>query len=82
VSTLVLGVLVGVAAGLLTVCLAWVARGSAGIGRLTDIGPDPLWTALWVAAEVGTGVVIGYVAGPWLEREKVTASQQDVELVR
>ncbi|NUP59393.1 MAG: hypothetical protein HOQ06_07935, partial [Pseudarthrobacter sp.] len=29
VSTLVLGVLVGVAAGLLTVCLAWVARGSA-----------------------------------------------------
>ena len=82
VSTLVLGVLVGVAAGLLTLCLAWVARGSAGIGRLTDIGPDPLWTALWVAAEVGAGVVIGYAAGPWLEREKIVAAERDVELVR
>ncbi|MBX7443023.1 MULTISPECIES: DUF6350 family protein [unclassified Arthrobacter] len=82
VSTLVLGVLVGAAGGLLTVCLAWVARGSAGIGRLTDIGPDPFWTALWVAAEVGAGVVIGYAAGPWLEREKIVAAEQDVELVR
>jgi len=45
-------------------------RGSAGIGRLTDIGPDPLRTALFVAAEVGIGVVIGYAAGPWLERQQ------------
>ncbi|MHC6591696.1 cell division protein PerM [Arthrobacter sp. C152] len=82
VSTLVLGALVGVAAGLLVICLAWVARGSAGIGRLTDIGPDPLWMALWVAAEVGAGVVIGYAAGPWLERENAGAAPQDVELVR
>ncbi len=50
--------------------LAWVARGSAGLGRLTDIGPDPLCTALWLAAEVGIGVVIGYAAGPWLERQQ------------
>lgn len=50
--------------------LAWMARGSAGIGRLTDIGPDPLNTSLWVAAEVGVGVVIGYAAGPWLERQQ------------
>ncbi|XAS68066.1 DUF6350 family protein [Micrococcaceae bacterium Sec5.7] len=69
-STLALGVMAGVAAGALAGALAWMARGSAGIGRLTDIGPDPLWTAAWVAAEVGTGVVIGYAAGPWLERQQ------------
>jgi hypothetical protein len=61
--------------------LAWLARGSAGIGRLTDIGPDPFWTAVWLAAEVGAGVVIGYAAGPWLERERA-AEEEDAELVR
>ena len=80
-STLVLGALVGVAAGLLTACLAWIARGSAGLGRLTDIGPDPLWTGLWVAAEVGVGVVIGYAAGPWLERENTAGADRHGELV-
>ncbi|HET9347964.1 MAG TPA: DUF6350 family protein [Arthrobacter sp.] len=70
VSTLALGVMVGSVAGLLAAGLAWLARGSAGIGRLTEIGPDPLRTALFVAAEVGIGVVIGYAAGPWLERQQ------------
>ncbi|WP_314216414.1 DUF6350 family protein [Pseudarthrobacter equi] len=80
VSTLVLGVLAGVAAGLLAMGLAWLARGSAGVGRLTEIGPDPLWTGVWLAAEVGAGVVIGYAAGPWLERERAV-SEDDAELV-
>ncbi|WP_349035365.1 DUF6350 family protein [Pseudarthrobacter sp. SORGH_AS 212] len=80
VSTLVLGVLAGAAAGLLAMGLAWLARGSAGIGRLTDIGPDPLWMGVWLAAEVGAGVVIGYAAGPWLERERAVADD-DAELV-
>jgi hypothetical protein len=70
VSTLVLGIIIGAAAGVLVGALAWIARGSAGIGRLTDIGPDPLWTAVWLAAEVGIGVVVGYAAGPWLERQQ------------
>ncbi|KQR67179.1 hypothetical protein ASF98_09470 [Arthrobacter sp. Leaf337] len=69
-STVVLGAIIGVAAGLMAGGLAWMARGSAGIGRLTDIGPDPLGTALWVATEVAIGVVIGYAAGPWLERQQ------------
>jgi hypothetical protein len=78
VSTLVLGAIVGAAAGLLAAGLAWLARGSAGIGRLTDIGPDPFRTALFVAAEVGIGVVIGYAVGPWLEREQ-TLHEADLE---
>ncbi|OFI37682.1 hypothetical protein BIU82_07340 [Arthrobacter sp. SW1] len=69
-STVVLGALIGAVTGILAGALAWIARGSAGIGRLTEIGPDPLWTAVWLAAEVGIGVVIGYSAGPWLERQQ------------
>ncbi|MEJ1179194.1 MULTISPECIES: cell division protein PerM [unclassified Pseudarthrobacter] len=80
VSTLALGVLVGVVAGLLSAALAWLARGSAGLGRLTDIGPDPLWTAAWVAAEVGIGVVIGYAAGPWLERQQQVEEEAELAL--
>lgn len=77
-STLVLGALIGTAAGLLSGALAWIARGSAGIGRLTEIGPDPLWTAVWLAAEVGIGVLIGYAAGPWLEhRQKLREADLD-----
>lgn len=69
-STLFLGAFIGAVAGVLSGALAWVARGSAGIGRLTEIGPHPLWTAVWLAAEVGIGVVIGYAVGPWLERRQ------------
>jgi hypothetical protein len=79
-STLVLGVVIGAVAGLLAAGLAWLAGGSAGIGRLTDIGPDPLRTALFVAAEVGIGVVIGYAAGPWLERRQ-NLREADLETV-
>jgi hypothetical protein len=79
-STLALGVLVGAVAGLLSAGLAWLARGSAGLGRLTDIGPDPLWMAVWVAAEVGIGVVIGYAAGPWLERQQQVPEETEMAL--
>ncbi|SDL82530.1 hypothetical protein SAMN04487916_11551 [Arthrobacter sp. ov407] len=79
-STLVLGAVIGSVAGLLAAGLAWLARGSAGIGRLTEIGPDPLRMALFVAAEVGIGVVIGYAAGPWLERQQ-KLREADLETV-
>ncbi|PVZ58876.1 cell division protein PerM [Arthrobacter sp. H-02-3] len=79
-STLVLGAVIGSVAGLLAAGLAWLAGGSAGIGRLTEIGPDPLRTALFVAAEVGIGVVIGYAAGPWLERQQ-KLREADLEAV-
>ena len=79
VSTLVLGAMTGAVAGLLAAGLASLARGSAGIGRLTDIGPDPLMTALFVAVETSVGVVIGYAAGPWLERRQ-KLHEADLEL--
>ena len=70
VSTICLGVVIGIVSGLLAAAAALIARGSLGIGRFVEIGPNPLWTGIWIAAEVAVGVVIGYAAGPWLEREK------------
>nr|WP_228529031.1 DUF6350 family protein [Arthrobacter gandavensis] len=69
VSTICLGAVIGLVSGLLAAAAALIARGSLGIGRFIEIGPDPLWTGIWIAAEVAVGVVIGYAAGPWLERE-------------
>lgn len=68
-STLVLGMFIGAIAGLISLVLTTAAGGSVGIGRLVEIGPEPLPTALALAAEVAIGVVVGYLAAPWLERE-------------
>lgn len=68
-STLALALFVGAVSGLLGGLLAWLTGGSAGVGRFVDLGPDPLRTAGWLAAEVAVGVVVGYAMGPWLERE-------------
>lgn len=68
-STLTLGLFVGVLAGTGAAVLALLSRASLGVGRFVDLGPDPLWTGLWIAAEVAVGAVIGYAAGPLLERE-------------
>ncbi|MDK1361170.1 DUF6350 family protein [Arthrobacter sp. zg-Y1219] len=70
VSTLLLGVFVGLVAGILAAAAVLISGGSAGIGRFVEVGADPLWTGLWIAAEVGIGVVVGYAVGPWLEREE------------
>ena len=70
VSTLLLGVFVGLVAGILAAAAVLISGGSAGIGRFVEIGADPLWTGLWIAAEVAVGVVVGYAVGPWLEREE------------
>lgn len=69
VSTLALAVFVGVVAGVLAAAAAWLTGGSMGIGRFTELGPNPLTTAGWVGAEVAVGVLVGCLAAPWLERE-------------
>lgn len=74
VSAIVLGVLVGAVAGLFAGGAAWLAGGSAGVGRFTSVGPNPLWTLVWVGAEVAIGAVIGYALGPWLERGQLARS--------
>ncbi len=68
-STLVMGLLVGGTAGLGGAALALLSRASLGLGRLTDLGPDPLLVGLLIAAEVGVGAIAGYALSPLLERE-------------
>ncbi|MBP3037313.1 hypothetical protein J2M53_13770 [Arthrobacter sp. zg-ZUI100] len=70
VSTLLLGIFVGLVSGILAAAAVLVSSGSAGIGRFVDLGADPLWTGIWIAAEVAVGTVVGYAVGPWLEREE------------
>ncbi|MFE7631930.1 DUF6350 family protein [Kocuria sp. NPDC057446] len=68
-STLLTGVLVGAVAGVLVMLLSWLAHGSLGLGRLTDVGPDGSAVLLLFGAEVAVGAVLGCVVGPWLEHE-------------
>lgn len=72
-STLFLGLAVGAVAAVLSGVLFWLSGGSIGLGRLTEVGPSPLTAALWLGAEVGAGVVLGSLAGPWLEADRAAA---------
>lgn len=69
VSTLFLAIAIAAAAALMSIVVFWVSSGSLGIGRLTEIGPEPLTAALWLGAEVGIGVVLGSLLAPWIESE-------------
>ncbi|WP_104180189.1 DUF6350 family protein [Arthrobacter sp. B0490] len=68
-STLALALLIGIAAGLGGAAVALLSRASLGLGRFTDLGPDPLAVGLWLAVEVAVGAVLGHAVGPVLERE-------------
>ena len=77
ISTLVLALVVGLSSGILAAILAWLSSGSVGIGRLTELGPQPLETALWVSCEVALGVLIGYAVAPWLEGARQRSAHRD-----
>jgi hypothetical protein len=49
----------GVVGGLVMGLLAWAAAGSAGPGRLVQVGPDPLAVGLTSALEIGVAALIG-----------------------
>jgi hypothetical protein len=68
-STAALAVLIGLAAGLAGAAVALLTRASLGLGRFTDLGPDPLSVGLWLALEVTVGAILGHAVGPLLERE-------------
>ena len=68
-STVALAVLIGLAAGLVGATVALLSRASLGLGRFTELGPDPVSVGLWLALEVAVGAVLGHAAGPLLERE-------------
>jgi len=49
----------GAVGGLLMGLLAWAATGSAGPGRLVQVGPDPIAVGLASALEIGVAALIG-----------------------
>ena len=59
----VAAVLAAAVAALLAAGLAAIAAGSAGPGRLADIGPDGIAVGLWMLAEAFVGVLLGLLAG-------------------
>lgn len=61
-ARVVAGVGTGVVAGVLLGLLSWAAAGSAGPGRLADVGPDPLLVGAWAALEIGLAALAGSFA--------------------
>ncbi len=53
----------GLVGGLLLGLLAWASAGSAGPGRLTDVGPDPILVGAWAALEFGVAITLGLALG-------------------
>ncbi len=58
----------GVVGGVLMGLLAWSAAGSAGPGRLVDVGPDPLAVGLAATVEFALAIGIGMAAAGALPR--------------
>ncbi len=73
-----LGLLVGIVACI----LAALAHGSLGVGRFTDVGPNPWLTGAWAAVTVGIGSLIGQLLGPWIERDPAAETFRSGSSVR
>lgn len=52
----------GLVGGVLLGLLAWASGGTAGPGRLADVGPDPMAVGALAALELGIGAVAGLAA--------------------
>jgi hypothetical protein len=64
VRRIVVAVVGGLVGGALLGLLAWAASGSAGPGRLTDVGPDPLLVGGFAALEFAVAGVLAMVVTP------------------
>ncbi|MCU1513737.1 MAG: hypothetical protein JWO10_827 [Microbacteriaceae bacterium] len=70
------GLLIGVAGGVLIGLLAWFSAGSAGPGRLVDVGPSPWLVGAYAALEIGIAAAVGLLAGRPRDRTGDRASDQ------
>lgn len=62
VPLLLVGPAIGLIGGLVLGFLAWASAGSAGPGRLVNVGPDPWTVGLFAALEIGLAASIGVFA--------------------
>lgn len=66
-STVALGVFIAVPAGIITGLVGWFASGSLGLGRFTELGPDPLLFGALAAVWIAAGMVLGSILAPLVE---------------
>jgi hypothetical protein len=62
-SFFTVGLAIGIVGGILLGLLAWASAGSAGPGRLADVGPSPWIVGGFAALEIGVAAMIGLLAG-------------------
>jgi hypothetical protein len=62
-AVLLTGVLGGAAGALLLALLAWAASGSAGPGRLADVGPSPVAVGFAALLELAPAIAVGVAVG-------------------
>jgi hypothetical protein len=60
----------GVAGAVLMALLAWAATGSAGPGRLIDVGPSPVAVGLATLIELAPAIALGVASGAVLPRRR------------
>ncbi len=53
---------IGIFGGIALGVLSWLSAGSAGPGRLVNVGPDPWSVGLWAAIEIMAGALVGVFA--------------------
>jgi hypothetical protein len=54
---------IALSSGVVLGLLAWASAGSAGPGRLADVGPQPLLVGAFAALEIGIAATIGLLTG-------------------
>ena len=67
-AILIVGLGGGAAGAVLFGLLAWASAGSAGPGRLVDVGPSPIAVALVALLELAPAIAIGIASGAVLPR--------------
>jgi hypothetical protein len=69
-AVLLVGLGGGVAGAVLLGLLAWASAGSAGPGRLVDVGPSPVAIALVALLELAPAIALGVGSGAVLPRRR------------
>jgi hypothetical protein len=67
-SVLAVGLAGGLVGAVVLGLLAWASAGSAGPGRLVDVGPSPWAVGLAALVELAPGIALGLVSGGLLRR--------------
>ena len=69
-AVLLVGLGGGLVGAVLLGLLAWAAAGSAGPGRLADVGPSPIAVGVVALIELAPAIALGLVSGAVLPRGK------------